>query len=805
MSAEKSSEPAKKRQRRPREMSASATASASNLKNIDQPNLTEMHRSIKETMVGNHELLANAAKASAPPTVTSSARAGGVGTEMLPAVDQVHSRELTRIVFQAGYQQIGVNNSHVAACCQGHAERFQPPSSEQEREQLAMKFAKKPLKQVMLDMMLRMRNETPNITKQEAVQRASQTIDAELHRLQHLYELEHGIPGIDGIEMRFKSWLGVRPGATQNEIEAALREKHPDERPSRISGMARVQMLTDERKKKSAYQIHVSDDKIQQMLLRAYTRHGDREAGDILMQFRERQIRLQSASAEEATRRLEEVRLEMTSALEKARKIADTPALLSAADAMQQDVAQDTPLTVKGFDAATGNLVSAEGVIVEPGIHGPAEFLRAYNQDLSAAPERVRESHCSAMVNDLMSSINLMAELLAVAPPDAVFAVAGACAGDAIDNLYALLQMGASDSENTDENEESPPRMGRLSSDTLHLYMDQWQRVQSESQSDIDRELARAHKHEEAAAVVAQLMKLGVDEMQVRSDLSFGVRPEMSEVYKAITSVSHHEKYAAAKAEAEEVSKLRQKLDQQATSMAREANRASSESGQNGGEKMTKDLALKLLFEKSARMLPEIDRAYRQQFLREPAGAEFFERPCLWGEACVARTKRTVFPMQQLHANLAGTAGGTGGSSTKAVNSGFICREFLLPAQLAEVRATYKLPETIRPCLLCNIYYTTRQCMDFAKQEQGCEQRMPLTLLQDHCVIIDQAGEYAKECTLQHLFANRLPTGIVRPYQAYSDGNWAYSYTIAQGKRLRCLVETDASVFRLPSAKATVT
>jgi hypothetical protein len=732
--------------------------------------------------------LANAAKASALPATG----------EPLPPVDQAHSRELTRIVFQAGYQQIGVKNEHVAACCQGHSERFQVPHTEQEREQLALKFAGKPLKQVMLDMMLRMRMEMPGITKQEAVQRASQSIDAELHRLQHLYELEHGIPGIDTIDARFKAWLGVRPGATQNELEAALREKHPDERPSRISGMARVQMLADERKKKSAYQIHVSDDKMQQMLMRAFTTKGDKEAGDILIQFRERQIRLQSSNSDEANRRLNDVRLEMTSALENAQKLAKTPASLTAAKAMQEDASQETPLTVKGFDRATGNPVSAEGVIIEPGIHGSAEFLRAYNQDLSTAPERVRESHCTAMANEVMSSINLMAELLAVAPPDAVFDPTGESTGDAIDNLYALLQNTNNDAENDDDN--SSPKMGRLSSDTLHLYMEQWQRVQSESQSDIDRELARAHKHQEVEAIVTQLTKIGVEEAQVRSDLSFGVRPEMSEVYKAITSVAHDEKYAAAKAEAEEISKLRQKFDQQATAMAREANKQAAESGKIGGEKMTKELALKLILENSARSLPEIDRAYRQQFLREPAGAEFFERPCLWGEMCVARTKRTVFPMQQLHANLAGTSGGS-----KAVNSGFICREFLLPAQLAEVRATNKLPETIRPCLACNIYYTTRHCMGFAQQKQGCEMRMPLTLLQDHCVITDQAGEYAKECTLQHLFGNRLPTGIVRPFQAWSDGNYAYSYTICHGKRLRCLVETDASVFRLPSARITVT
>jgi hypothetical protein len=82
---------------------------------------------------------------------------------------------------------------------------------------------------------------------------------------------------------------------------------------------------------------------------------------------------------------------------------------------------------------------------------------------------------------------------------------------------------------------------------------------------------------------------------------------------------------------------------------------------------------------------------------------------------------------------------------------------------------------------------------------------MPLKLLQDHCIIIDQMGENTRESTLQHTFANKLPTGIVRPFLAYSDSNWAYSHTVRHGKRLRCLVETDASVFRLPSVSATLT
>lgn len=762
------SEPAKKKARKPRTMSTAATSSASNLKTIEQPALSEMHASIKETMVGNHELLAKASAAvkSATPTPASAA----------------HSRELTKIVFEAGFTEIGVGHEHVEACCSENPSRFGTggaPRTDEERQSLALKFAGKSLTEVMREMMLAMRRENPSITREEAVQRASATIDDELHRLQHLYELAHGIPGIDGIEQRLKAWLGVRPGATQNELEAELRAKYPNERPSQITARAQTQMAEKERKKKSAYQLHVSDDKIQAMLLRAFTENNDEEAGDIYVKFREHQIRLQAASPEEAERRMQEMRLEMRARVEAARH--QQRELL--ANEMQEDtLARETQLEIKRLDRATGNPVTAEGVVVEPGIHGAADFLRAYNQDLAAAPEKVRMSHCAAMVDELMSAINLMAELLAVAPPDAVFDVENA-EGDAIDNLYELLR--------TDHNEEN--RLANLSSETLHLYLDQWHRVQSESQSDIDRELVRAHKHSERDSVVASLKKTGLPSDQIEADMAFGVAPGASQVYQAIAELAHYEKFAIAVEEATEAAKLRQKLDQQATALAREANRDLPA----GAPRVTKEMSREMMFESALRMLPIVEREYIAQFLCEPAGPEFLERPCLFGEDCVARVKRSVFPLQQLHTNT------TGGAGIKAVNSGFVCREFLLPSQLAEARDTNRLPDTIRMCLLCNIYRTSQNVMQFSQQKIGCEEREPIVILQDHQVITNQVGEYAKEAMLPYTFGNRRSTGIVRPFLAYSDGNYAYSHTVRHGKRLRCVVETDTPVFRLPSASAT--
>jgi hypothetical protein len=767
----------KKKQRRPRQLSASATKEASNLKDIEQPGIAEMHRSIKQTTFGNHELLAKATKGSSNTSAPTESK----------NLEQAHSRELTRIVFQSGFKEIGVQNSNVLACCEAHANRFTRPKTDEERDALARKVAGKSLETVMVEMLKTLKKEKPGIKKDEALQLVGETIDDELHRLEHIYELDHGIPGIDSIEQRFKQWLGVRAGATQNELEATLREEHPDERPSRISGMARAQMIAEERKKKSAYQIHVSDDKNQQMLLRAVVANGDKEAEEIYTQFRERQIRLQASSEEEVSRRIEEMKMDLKARIGAARSNkANVDEAVDAARLMQQSVAEQSLLAVKEIDTRTGDLISKQGVVVEAGIHTSGDFLRAYNQDLSSAPEKVRMSHCNAMVADLMTSINLMAIMLAVAPPDAVFDCDEDINGDAIDNLYTLMRK--------DSNEASKP-----SSATLHLYLEQWQRVQTESQSDIDRELVRAHKHEERDAVVSEMKKRGVPANQVSADLAYGVRPEMSQVYQAIAHISHNQKFASAMSEAAETSKLKDRLDQQATAMARDANRAAAEAGRTG-ERMNKESALKLIFEGAARKLPVISRAYRAPFMCEPAGPEFFERPCVNNESCVCFTKRATFPSQQLSFQ---TTSVGGGGSSKAVNSGFVCREFLLPDQLAEVHATHKLPETMQMCWPCNVYRTTQNVAMFAQPKIGCEDRIPLKLLQDHCIIINQVGENTRESTLQHMFGNKLPAGIVRPFLAYSDSNFSYSFTIRHGKRLRCLVETDASVFRLLSDSTT--
>jgi hypothetical protein len=785
-------EPRAKKTRRPRALSAAATESASNLKNVNQTGLLEMHRNIKRTVVGNHELVASAARAAPPPP-----------PESTTSTSVAHSRELTRIIYEGGLKQIGVDHQHIENCCEMHAGRFEVPQTDEERDALARKVANKSLMELYFEMLSTLKREQPQLKKEEAAAQVSARVDDELHRLQHLYELAHGIPGIDTVEQRYKAWLGVRPGITQNELEAELREEHPSERPSRISGMARTQMAAEERKKTSAFQTHVSDDKVQNMLLQAYTHRGDIEARDIYVEFRKRQIQLQATSAQEAQQRTEEMLVELEARVEAARKQSTKADALSAAAAMQSVAANETRTAVAGVDERTGNQVTAEGVPVESGVHGHGVYLRAYNQDLSAPPEKIRASHCAAMVSELMSAINLMAEMLTVAPPDAVFDKDDTRSGDAIDNLYEMLQEGDSDND-----------VGRLSSETLHLYIDHWQHVQAESQSDIDRELVRAHRHEEREAVVAKMSEAGVSAAQISTDLAFGVRPEMSQIYRAIAAVAHKDQFALARSEAAEISKFQQRLDQQATAMAREINRnaaeeaAAANSAASDGPSakhrkiIDKDGAMSLIFEAAARRLPVTTRRYRADFLREPAGPEFLERQCVKGDLCVARVKRSVFPAQS-HTQQATSAGG----STKLVNNGFICREFLLPAQLAEAEATGKLPTTIRMCLLCNVYYTSQSVAQYAEQPEGCEERETFELLQDHCIKVGEAGEYTPESSLTLTYRkgkNKKPI-LLRHSQAYNDGNWVYSHTERHGKRLKCVVETDGVVFRLPSSSATPT
>lgn len=792
MSDDESAKQPKKKQRRPRALSAAVTNEAADLTPLNNQSISLLHSRIGEAAASNHELLANATLAlSSAAAAATPQPATAVHSLTESEKNRARSSELTRILYEGGTRELGIDSGTVEACC-AHGDHAAPRTDE-DREQMAQRFAGKPLKELVKELVQRIRHEQPTLSRTAIAEQVSARLDAELHLAQHRYELAHGVPGIDSIERRFKLWLNVRPGATQNEIEAELREQMPDARPSHVSGLAKTRMAADERKKKAAFQIHVSDDKVQAMLLNAY-KAGDAEAGKIYCDWRERQIRLQSASDDEAQRRLAEMRVFVEAELELARKESS-----SSLDSERQLLR-----TVVQIDREKNALLddAEAGVVIEPGVHQPGEFLRAYAQDQSACPEKVLQEHCSALVTDLMSSINLMATLLAVAPPDAELSPADTCAGDAVDKLYLKMR--------------SAEARHRVSSETLHLYVQQWHRVQSESQFDVDRELVRAHQHAEQDAIVRQLTKDGqLSAQQALSDMAFGVRPEMSQVYLVVASAARHDDYALVRDEALVASKLDQRIEQRAREMVRESNRA--------GQRIQMDDAYRTMLEGAARQIPVRSRAYSQEFLSESAGPEFFERQCIKGELCVCRTKKGVFPSQPFSSSVGGGAGGGaggggglsggggagaggggggGGSGARSATNGFICREFLLPAQWAEVKASGRLPETVHMCLPCNIYYTTENVMSYAGQKQGCQQRMPLMLLQDHCVLIDQAGEYTRESTLPHTLANGRPSGIVRPFQAWSDSNYAYGRTVRHGKQLACLLELDVSVFRLPSANA---
>lgn len=756
MSNEEPVHPAKK-QRRPRALSSVSIGEASDLTKLDNEMASLLHSRIGESAAGNHQLLANASMAPAKMTESEKNRA--------------RSAELTRIIYEGGTKEIGLDVHNAHSCCVHHGTSAAPVDDD-DRERMAQLYAGQSLKEFITELVKKIRSESPTLKSKAVAAQVAQRLDAELHLMQHRYELENGIPGVDSVDKRFKLWLNVCPGITQNEIEADLRAKMPRASPSYISGMAKTQMQTSDRNKKTAFEIHVSDDKVQQMLLNAY-KSGDEEAGKIYVDWRERQIKLQATSLEEAQQRLEEMRVSVQATLEQARKEATLDAFLTSAEEMCTAAARETLRTVTRIDADKNLLLGADGgVVVEPGLHTAGEFLRAYTQDQSACPEKLIQNHCSAIVNDLMSAIDLMATMIAVAPPDAVFGADSE--GDAIDTLYLMMR-----SEKSEHN---------LSSETLHLYVQQWHLVQSESQSDVDRELVRAHKHAEIKAVENRLHTDGaLTQKQVQSAMTFGVRPEMSPVFQVIASATQLDNYALVRAEALAASKLDQRAEQRAKEIVRESNRS--------GQRLKMDDAFKIMLEGAARQVPVRSRGYTQQFLCEAAGPEYLERPCVKGELCVVRVKRAVFPSMPFSSS---------GGARSATN-GFICREFLLPDQLREVNATGKLPETVRMCLPCNIYYTSENVMSYAAQKQGCQERMPLMLLQDHCVLTEQAGEYTKESTLPHALANGRPSGVVRPFQAWSDSNYAYGRTVRHGKELACLIETDASVFRLPSDRETRT
>jgi len=188
---------------------------------------------------------------------------------------------------------------------------------------------------------------------------------------------------------------------------------------------------------------------------------------------------------------------------------------------------------------------------------------------------------------------------------------------------------------------------------------------------------------------------------------------------------------------------------------------------------------------KTAEMkLEVVSRAYIAEFLREPMGAEFDERPCANDYACIcaflATSLRYVYECDR-------------------TKGGFVCREFLLPSQLLDCqrRGSVALPQHRQFCYLCHVYQTTHQFFMRADSQSGGER---LVVLQKFQTIFDKPGEYSSDrCNLAAVMNHRA-YGIIAPFPMFDARNYTYGLCAVKAPngekyKLRQMIETTDILF----------
>lgn len=144
--------------------------------------------------------------------------------------------------------------------------------------------------------------------------------------------------------------------------------------------------------------------------------------------------------------------------------------------------------------------------------------------------------------------------------------------------------------------------------------------------------------------------------------------------------------------------------------------------------------------------LPECSVEYLQDFLRE--AAQPHERSCVYGNQCISKVMALNFPdtLQD-------------GSS----DEGFVCREFLLPDQVAhwQLKQRYE-HEQPQPCLLDNLALITYGHFYYLQKKLPAKE-----ILQNFRVPMGYPGGYPADICLYPTPGQKLFTGIVRPIRRF--------------------------------------
>jgi len=647
----------------------------------------------------------------------------------------------------------------------------------------------------------------PTMTKLQALalwSNCDEQLDILLHRAQHLYLAKSSSASAattgatappafvnsaepaayEVLAHRFQHWLGVVPGSALKALTEQVSREMPDALPAVRNQEAERRAAELESKKNTSFECFVSDARMCALLLDAYLYNDDEVAGALFRDARRHQIESEcrgpSMDAERA-RRLLEFEQFMCARLDERRK---QRAVALDPSARAPDVHRWSTLDVVDGEAAR----AADGSIVPARSGGPrsvADFVRLAKQpgDLTQSSDELLRSHCEAMLRSLIDVVNLTAKLVQVAPSDAVFGSGGGGGGGGaaahpMDKMHALLR--ASDTAD------------RVNESAILNYLELWTRAPSLSQADIDRQLFAHHRDDEFETLEQRLRELPATPEGIKLALVCGVEPQTTPLMRAVISVLENEKFRETELAAAEKTRLQQRIEEQraraerlrrsstpataasvaAAAAAAAAGASAAADGSSSESTTSRSSAAGLLqiYETSARALPTYSRSVLQSFLRAPLPPPSTERPCFNGDACICMTLNISYPLTP--------------------TQGFVCREFRPnPTREALER------ESALPCLLCNRYMTTAQVMSYARSKARHTNALPLTLLQDHAVLVGE-NEYNHDVLLPITIDNNKFNGIVRPQVMYSATHYAQSTTQLGKHVLPCVIELKALDFR---------
>jgi len=620
------------------------------------------------------------------------------------------------------------------------------------------------------------------------------------------------------LEVRFKRWLEVNPGAAQQQIEDRLSAKNPRADPINVRTQARAELRKLVSKKTSKWAQFFLDDKMTQMLCR-YQDMGDESARAILEAFLDYKVRIESTTERERENREHDVfaqRQSRTESLQEAKRVPKSIAILvkkgngrvphGDGEFMPPDALRDPPIEAVETreDSLTGAVVkiSPTGEPVERGVSTAAQFLNAYTREKSDSDDSAHQRLAERIARGVEEAIMLHIKFLQIASPSALFASTGRAdttpRGNTVEDLLALL--------------ESSDAVPQLDGNSVVRYLAEWQRCLVESRIDIDNAVAARHRQYDADLVKQLVAELGVESSVVEANFAFGVDPETSAVMKQVMWAADNDWFRHTDAQAdqrykhsERVERIERRAKRRRAAAAKDDAQSSNAAGESHSHsqsrtreqiEMSDDEAAQnadpedtlnveaqfshmVLHSRAARRMPIIDFDYFPQFMRKGLGEELGERDCRNGESCYCAVKSANYPYVE---------------DAKRRGRGFVCREFLLPSELDQWRVRHELPQRRSFCVFCEMFMITIEFDRLVK-----ERVTPVKILHRWAVRIGP-GQFNADCMLPVRHEDRW-SGIVRPFPRMSASHYVFGKTEVGDIPLPCMRPTDRLDFRLTSSK----